>query len=100
MTVRHEDVAVCANGHTGRAIEQARSVAAHTWLAKCHQQLSLGTDLEERLPHHRALRGLCGHAENRVLVVRIGCPDVAVPVHGEPMRMREEADAQASEQSS
>src|SRR6266513_3720303 len=99
MAVCHEDVAVRANGHARRAIEYVRSITAHPGLAKRHQQLTFGADLENCLTHPHALRRFRGHAENGVLVVRVGRPEVPVLIYSEPVRMREEADAEASDQS-
>ena len=97
MAVRDEDVAICANRNAGRPIEQVRPAAADARRADRHQHLTLGADLENRLTHHHALRVFRGHAEDGFLVVGIRRPDVAVLVHGEPVRMREEADAKASQ---
>ncbi len=95
MAVRDEDVAVCANRNPGWPIEQVRPAAADARCTDRHQHLTLGADLENRLTHRHALRVFRGHAEDCFAVVGIRRPNVAVLVHGEPVRMREEADAKA-----
>src|SRR5215467_6840642 len=97
MAVRDENVAICANRNPGRPIEHVWSAAANARCAERHQHLALGTDLENRLTHHHVLRVLRGHTEDGFLVVAIRRPDVAVLIYGEPVRMREETDAETSQ---
>ena len=43
MSVRHEDITVCSNGHVGRTVERVHGfvVAGHAFLPERHQLLSV-----------------------------------------------------------
>jgi hypothetical protein len=83
VTIGDEHVAVCGDRDTSRPIEEVRSVPTHARGSDCHQYLAARADLQDRLAHRHASRILRGHAENGLVVVRIGRPDVAVLVDGE-----------------
>ncbi len=94
MTVGDEDVAVGRNGDARRLVERILSRSANTRRADRHQYFSRRAHLEHLLAHRHALRVLRGHAEDRLFIVGVGHPEIAVRVDGESVRMREEPDAQ------
>ena len=97
MAIGHEDIAVGRNGNARRPIERVRPVSADACRADRHQHFPVRTDLQDLLAHRDALRVFRGHAEDRLLVVRIRRPDVPVFVDGESVRMREQSHAEALE---
>src|SRR5437870_969043 len=95
MAIRHENVAIGRNGDSSRTVKQIRPAPAHAFRPNRHQHLARRTYLEDLLTHRDALRVLRGHAEDGLLVICIGRPDIPVVVDGESMRMREQSDAEA-----
>ena len=95
MAVRDKDVAICRHGHAGRPIERIRTGPGHTLLAERHQDLAIGTQLEHFLAHDHAGRVPGGHAEDRLLVVDVGHPQVSISVDGEPVVVGKQPRAKA-----
>ena len=89
MSIRHEDVAIGRNGHAGRPVKRVWPIPSHAFLADRHQHLTRRTDLEDLVAHRHALRVLGGHAEDRLLIICIGRPEIPVFIDGESVRMRE-----------
>ena len=100
MTIRHENVAVGRNGHAGWTVERVRSVATHAFRADCPEHLAGRADLADHLAHGHALLVPGSHAENGLVVIGIGGPDVSVPVDGESVWMREESGTEAPQKPS
>ena len=70
-----EDLAVRRDDDVGRLVERVRAVAGDAGLAERHQQLAVGTELED----------LMAFAARRP---RVGHPDVAVAIDREAVRER------------
>ena len=104
VPVGDEDVAVGRNGHAGRPVEGIRAAAGHAGFAERHQYLALGAELEDLLAQRgareRAGRGARRHPEHRGVPVRVGRPEVALPVDGEAVGEREHPGAQARQEPS
>ncbi len=95
MTIGDEDVAIGRHGDSRWPVERIRSVPADAWRADRHQHLPVRADLQDLLAHRDALSVFRRHAEDRLFVVGIGRPDIAVLVDGESVRVRKESDAEA-----
>src|SRR5713101_1345086 len=98
MAIRHEDVAVGRNRNPGRPVKRIGAIPGDAWRSDPHQYFAGRTDLQDFLSHRDALRVPGGHAEDGLLVVCVGRPDVPVVVEGESVRVGEEPDAEALEQ--
>src|SRR5687767_14744674 len=95
MAVGHEDISVGRNRHSCWLIECVWPDPADAWCADRHQHLAGRTDLENLLAHRDTLSVLRRDAEDRFLVISVGCPDVPVLVDSESVRVRKESDAEA-----
>jgi len=67
----------------------------HARHAQRHEHVAAGADLDDGLPDRHSSRVLCRYAENRVLVVRVGGPEVPVAIDREAVRVREQPHANA-----
>src|SRR5690349_2149382 len=98
MAIGHEDVAIGRNRYSRWLIERIRPVSGDARRAERHQHLPVRADLQHLLAHRDTVRVFRRYAEDGLLVVGIGRPDVSVLVDGESVRMREQPDAEALEQ--
>src|SRR6058998_42153 len=93
MAIADEDVAVGSNADTGRPVEQVRPISPHAWYTDRHQHLAGGTYLQNLLANCNSLHVPGGD----LLIVRVGGPEIAVLVDGEPVRVCEQSHPEASE---
>src|SRR5579871_1245953 len=97
MPVGDKNVAIRRNGYAGWPVEPLRAACGHSLLAERQEHLAFRAQLEDFLAHDDAAGVSRGHAENRLLVVDIGGPQVAIAVHREPVRIGKQSRAEALE---
>src|SRR4249920_3440677 len=97
MAIRHEDIAVGRNGHSGRSVKRIWPIPSRACLADSHEHLTSGTYFKDLITHRDTLRVLGEHAEDRLVIIRISRPQIPVFIDCESVWMSEQSDAETLE---
>ena len=93
VTIGHEDVTIGCHRHAGWPIEPIRTGSGHALLAKHHQHLAVGAQLQDFLAHDGSGRISGRHPEDCLLVVDVSYPQVPISVDREAVGIGKQSRA-------